>query len=186
MKLQKENTNVIILSLFEMVVGVLLLINPLGFTMGIITAAGILILMNGILAIIRYFRMNPKEASVSQALLKGLVYLTTGAFCIFKSTWFAAVFPLFTMVYGIVIFLTGLSKIQWTVDMLRMKKPKWYLPAIGAILSIFLSAIILSDPFGSTAVLWTFTAVSLILEAVYDIAILIVTGSGKKSAPDKG
>lgn len=186
MKLQRENINAIILSLFEIVVGVLLLINPLGFTMGIITAAGVLILINGILAIIQYFRMNPREASVSRVLLKGLVFLSIGVFCIFQSTWLTAVFPLFTMVYGVVIFLTGLSKIQWAVDMLRMKKEKWYLPAIGAALSIFLSAIILFDPFASTAVLWTFTAVSLILEAVYDIAILIVTGRGKKSAPDKG
>ena len=180
MKSLKENTNAIILSLFEIAVGILLLINPIGFTTGIITAAGILLLLSGIAAIIRYFRMNPKEASVSQTLLKGLVCLTVGGFCTFKSPWFVATFPLLTMVYGAVILLTGLAKVQWTVDMLRMKKEKWFLPAIGAVMSIFLSGVILSDPFGSTAILWTFTAVSLILEAVYDIVILIVTSAAKK------
>lgn len=180
MKSLKENTNAIILSLFEIAVGILLLINPIGFTTGIITAAGILLLLSGIAAIIRYFRMNAKEASVSQTLLKGLVCLTVGAFCTFKSPWFVATFPLLTMVYGVVILLTGLAKVQWTVDMLRMKKEKWFLPAIGAVMSIFLSGVILSDPFGSTAILWTFTAVSLILEAVYDIVILIVTSAAKK------
>lgn len=44
MKAIKENAGSLILSLAEIAVGILLLVNPVGFTAGIIIAAGVLLL----------------------------------------------------------------------------------------------------------------------------------------------
>ncbi len=178
-KTLKNNLNVILLCLFEIVIGVLLLINPIGFTIGTIITTGIVLLIIGLISVIKYFRAEAKEAATGQYLLKGLVELLFGAFCIFKSNWFVVTFPALTLIYGVVILVTGLGKVQITVDMIRAKNKKWFLAAISALLSVSCAVVILNNPFTSTAVLWMFTGITLIIEAVFDIITLIVSGSGK-------
>ena len=60
--------------------------------------------------------------------------------------------------------------------MVRAKEKKWFLPIISAILSIACAAVILANPFASTTVLWMFTGITLIAEAILDIVTLIVKG----------
>lgn len=181
MKTLKENASGIVMCLFELVVGILLLVNPIGFTSGIITAFGIVLAIVGLGSCIKYFRAEPAEAAKSQLLAKGLIALLAGCFCVFRSEWFVVTFPVLTLIYGVVILITGLAKVQWMVDILRLKKQKWFLAAISAVISIICGAVIISSPFNSTAVLWMFTGISLIAEAVFDVVALLL-GSGKKDA----
>ncbi|MGM9602292.1 MAG: HdeD family acid-resistance protein [Faecousia sp.] len=173
MKFIKKNIGSISICLLEILIGVLLLINPVGFAAGIIIAAGVVLTVNGVLFIIRYFRMNPHEAAISQSLIKGLVLLLLGAFCVFRSGWFIVTFPILTILYGVAILVTGLSKIQWTVDMIRLKQKKWGLAAVSAAVSVLCGIVILHNPFTSTAVLWIFAGIYLIVEAVFDFIVLL-------------
>lgn len=170
----KENTNGLVMILFEMIVGILLLINPVGFTSGIIMAAGIVLLVLGIVEIIKYFRTNVKEAALGQTLVKGIVAVLAGGFCAFKTEWFIVTFPVLTIIYGVGILLTGIGKIQMTVDMVRQKNKKWFWAAINAVVSIVCAIVILKSPFTSTTILWIFTGASLIAEGVLDIVTLIM------------
>ena len=182
MKSLKKNIGSLLLCLFELLVGVLLLVNPVGFTSGIIIALGILLLLLGLVLVVRYFRAEAVEAASNQLLAKGLTALVAGGFCVVKSHWFVITFPLLTILYGVFLLLTGLGRIQWTVDILRLKEGRWYLAAISAVLSILCAVVILSSPFTSTAVLWMFTGISLIVEAVFDVIALLF--SGRKQAED--
>ena len=172
MKFLKRNANVILLCLFEALIGVLLVVDPIGFTSGIIIAFGIALLIAGLICTIGYFRTDPVEAALRGALVKGLAMLLAGAFCILKPTWFIAAFPLLTILYGVVILLAGLGKVQWAVDALRLKTGRWFLPAISAAVSIICGFVVLLNPFASTLVLWMFTGISLIVEAVLDVVVL--------------
>ncbi len=161
----------------EIIIGILLLINPVGFTAGIIMTLGIILAVMGISNIVGYFRAAAEEAAQGSGLVKGLL-LVGGAFvCLFKTQWLIAAFPLITVFYGVIILITGISKLQWAIDLLRIKQKYWYVALIGALLSIIFAAVILMDPFASTGVLWTFIAVSLIVEAIMDILTFIF---GKK------
>lgn len=157
------------MSLVEMLIGILLLVNPIGFTSGIMVAFGIALMIMGISKTIKYFRTGPEEAALSQFLAKGLLALLAGAFCAFNSGWFIATFPVLTLIYGVVILITGITKIQWTVDIIRMKRSKWFWMAISAAISIVCGVVIIISPFSTTAVLWMFIGTSLIVEAVFDI-----------------
>jgi len=174
MKVLKENANAIILCVVEIVVGVLLLVNPVGFTLGIIIAAGIALMFSGLLNVIRYFRSSPQEAAVGQLLMQGLVALLAGAFCAFNPQWFTLTFPMIAVLYGIAVLVGGLSKVQTAVDMLRAKNSKWWWGAIGAALSIICALVIIKNPFSTTVALWWFTGISLIVEAVFDMVTLIM------------
>jgi len=177
MKTLKSNLNGILLCLFEIVIGILLLINPIGFTEGIITTAGIVLLIIGLISVIKYFRTEAKEAATGQYLLKGLVEMVVGGFCAFKSGWFIVTFPALSLIYGVVVLITGLGKVQLTFDLIRGKNKKWFLAIISAIISIACGIVILNNPFTSAAVLWMFTGITLIVESIIDIITLIVSGS---------
>lgn len=169
----------LLLCLCELAVGILLFIDPVGFTASIITAVGIVLILMGIISIIRYFRAAPDTARLEQGLVKGICSVLAGAFGVMKAEWLISIFPLLTIAYGVTILVTGIVRVQWAADMLRMKTGRWYIAAIGALLSIILAVIILCNPFGTTAFLWTFTAVTLIVEAVIDILVMIFMGFKK-------
>lgn len=173
MKTLKKQLGTVLLCLLEIAVGVLLLINPEGFTSAIILTLGVALLACGLYFIIKYFRADVEEAAKSQNMLKGLIVLLAGGFCIMKVQWFIATFQILTVVYGLAILVTGLGKVQWTVDMLRMKKENWFFAAISALISIICATIILANPF-SDKVLWIFTGIALIIEGVVDIVTLLI------------
>jgi len=159
--------------LAEIIIGILLLINPVGFTAGIIMTLGVVLAVMGVSSVVGYFRAEPEDAAQSSGLMKGLL-LVGGAFvCLFKTQWLIAAFPLITVFYGVIILITGISKLQWAVDLLRLKQKYWFVALIGALLSIIFAAVILMNPFASTGILWTFIAISLIVEAVMDILTFI-------------
>lgn len=174
MKIIKENIDILFLCLFEMLIGILLLIDAVGFTAGIIIAAGVACILAGIALIIKYFKTDANAAAAGQLLATGLAALLVGAFGAFNSAWFLEVFPVFTVVYGVALLLTGLFKVQNAVDMLRQKQEKWFLSAISAVLAIVCAVVIMNDPFASTETLWLFIGIVLIFESVFDIVTFIL------------
>lgn len=134
---------------------------------------GMILLVLGVCNVVRYFRESPEEAALGKNLAFGGLKILGGLFCVLKSGWLLAAFPVFTMVYGTVTLVTGIVKIQWSVDMVRMKKEKWWWIAIDAVVTIVCAAIILCDPFTSTTVIWMFVAISLIVEAVIDVIVTL-------------
>ena len=178
----KRNLGSVAMSLAEIVIGILLLVNPVGFTSGIIVTFGVVLMITGIGTTIKYFRTEPEDAAVGQVLVKGLLELLGGAFCAFNSHWFIATFPVLTLVYGVVILVTGITKLQWTVDIIRMKRSKWLWMAISAAISILCGITVITNPFSTTAVLWMFIGISLIVDAVFDM-IGGIFGNRKKREP---
>lgn len=173
MNFVKKNLGSLLVCIFELCVGILLFINPVSFAVGIIHAAGIVLLLVGLLSVFRYFRADIGEAVQGQYLSKGILEVMVGIFCIVRAGWFVNTFKILTILYALCILIAGVGKVQWTTDMLRLKKKEWYFSAISAAMSIICAIVILSNPFGSTVVLWQFTAVVLILEAVFDIVVLV-------------
>lgn len=163
----------LLMSLFEILVGILLFINPIGFTSGIIIAFGIVILIMGIVKIIKYFRADIEEAAQNKNLEKGVLLTIAGLFCAFKSNWFIATFPVITVLYGVLILVTGIAKLQKSVDMMRAKQKHWEIALIGAILTLVFALLIVFNPFTTTAFLWSFIGISLIIEAVIDVLTFI-------------
>ena len=184
METVKRNIGGIIMCLFELLAGILLLINPVMVTSGIVVVLGIVLLIIGLLGVISYFRMEPEEAAMKQILAKGLAVSAAGLFCIVQYQWFVESFSILAILYGVIILMMGFTKIQWAVDLLRMKKEKWFLAAAGALMSVVFAVVILVNPFHSTKFLWIFVGVSLILEAAVDIMALVSCNQNNMSNED--
>lgn len=170
----RGKTGSILTCIIEIVVGVLLLINPVGFTSGIIIGAGVLLALGGVLSIVRYFMVKPEIAMQKQLMFKGLTAILAGAVCITKYDWFLNAFPLLTVLYAGAMLVLAAAKLQKMADLRRMNLPRWYMPGISAVLAAVLAAIILINPFGAVAAVWTFVAISLIAEAIVEIITIAV------------
>lgn len=157
----------------ELIIGVLLLINPVGFTRGIIIAFGVLLALQGIDSIVKYMRDIPEAAAEGNLLSKGLLMTCAGLFCMFRSGWFLVTFPALTKLYGIMALVCGFGKLQWAVDLLRFKQKRWFVALIGAGLSLGHAILIMTNPFGSAATLWIFIGTALIAEAIIDAVTLV-------------
>lgn len=174
---QKGST--LLMALAELLVGILLFIEPIRFTSGILLGIGFILLVFGVVCLLRYFRTEPVQAALEQNLAKGLVMILLGGFLAFQTERAISLFPLLTHLYGIAILIVGIVKLQQGVDLLRLKLRYWFLAGINAVLAILFAAVILSNPFASTIVLWQVAAISLIVEAVFDVAVMVMTGIEK-------
>ena len=183
MKKIKKHLAGILLCLFELIVGILVLVDPMGFTTAIIIAAGVGLIILGLVSVFKYGRAEPQAAAQGQYLLKGLLALTGGFFCVFQSQWFLDR-SAFTILLGLAIFTAGLIKIQSSWDMLRAGNTRWYCGLIGSAISIICAVVVLKYPFASNDTRAIFTGVSLIAECVVDVATLIV-GNISKNEPEE-
>lgn len=172
----KQNSGNIVLYIFELVLGILLWIDPIKFTNGIIILVGVALLVLGIVWLARYFRLNVIQAMAEHDLSKGLISAGLGLFCILRSEWFIDTFPILTILYGVAMLVVAITKIQTTVNLLRLKNSGWGISAISAVLTLLFAIIILADPFSTMEVLWRFIAVILIVEALLDIVALFICG----------
>lgn len=169
----KEKFSVVALSIIEIMAGILLLISPVGLTAWIIVIAGFILTVTGILKIIGYFRVSAEEAILHSSLIFGILSVLLGFWCMFRSEWFIALFPLLTTLYGILILISGVVKVQWTADMIRLKKGHWQWMALSAVVTVVCAVVILRHPFAATATLWMFIGITMIIEAVIDIIAVI-------------
>ena len=165
----KSRLAVIIFGVIELAIGVMLLANPVTFTTWIVISLGIIIALVGIFNVVKYFRTPAPEASLERSLALGLALVLVGTFLALKSEWIIALFPILAMIYGVGTLLSGITKIQWTADMIRLKTGHWVWMAISAVLTIVCSIIILLNPFTSSVALWIFIGVTIIVEAIIDI-----------------
>lgn len=182
MKKLKKHFTGILLCLFELIVGILVLVDPLGFTAAIIVTAGIGLIILGLVCVVKYGSADPQAAAQGQYLLKGLLALSAGCFCAFRSQWFLGAFGI---LLGAAIFAAGLAKIQIAMDMFRAENKRWYFGLVGAAISLICAVVILKNPFATTAALGIFIGVSLIVEAAVDAAMLFVGNMTKAALPEE-
>ena len=174
MKFIKENLNALLTTLFLVLIGILLLVDPATFGITIIKVAGILFVILGIFDLDKYFRAEPAEAAKGQGFSSGVTMASIGCFCIFCSGWFKDAFPVLAVLYGLFQILIGFRKAQRTVDALRMKKPLWYLKAISAAISLLFGLIIVFNSGMTFMSIWVFTGITLIIEGVFDAVALFL------------
>lgn len=179
MKKFLKNANSGIICLIEIIVGILLLVNPTAFISYILIIAGAFIAVSGVISAIKYFFSSPEEGEESQGLSKALVSVTIGAFLMIKNNIASEAIGIISLVFGAAILYTGYTKLQKAVDKIR-KKQFFLVALISAAVTILCAILVLTS--AVEKIIWVFIGVALIIEAAIDLTDMItgaVTGKNK-------
>ncbi len=170
----------------ELLLGVVLLIDPKGFTSAVVVVAGAFALVAGVVSVVKYLGTDPVSAMKEHALSSGLFFVAVGLFCIFKTSWVIDTFSAVTVLYGFVTLVFGFVKIQNTADLLRLKQRGWAFCGVNAILTVAFAAVMLLNPFETLDMLCRFTGASLVVIAVLDFAAMIAGAVVSRKRGDRG
>ena len=164
----------ILLCIAEIIVGVLLLVNPDAVTSAFVIGAGAVMILTGIVFCTLYFVGEAEKMVIKQLLFKGLLLIILGVLCVTQYGVLLAALPFVTWVYAIAMLILAAYKVQCTVDILRLSGIRWYFPAISAALAVVLALFILLNPNTAMNIVWGLMGVSIILEAGLEIATIIL------------
>ena len=164
----------ILLCIAEIIVGVLLLVNPDAVTSAFIIGAGAVMILTGIVFCTLYFVGEAEKMVIKQLLFKGLLLIILGVLCVTQYGVLLAALPFVTWVYAIAMLILAAYKVQCTVDILRLSGIRWYFPAISAALAVVLALFILLNPNTAMNIVWGFMGGSIIHEAGLEIATIIL------------
>ena len=173
MKFFKDNSVNLLIGLGELILGILLLINPESFSTVITIAFGIVCLLFGILQAIFYWKKPLVQASTQLYLMKGLISISAGLFCIIFSDWFGHSYQVLLRIYGVLLLVCAFYKVQWSVDLLRQKQTRWFLGAIIAATTLVFALLIIANHFSTMKASWIFSGIVLIIQAVMDLVVLL-------------
>lgn len=162
----------------ELVLGLLLLINPMGLTTFVIVALGIVGILLGAYHLYRYIRLPRVEAAKTWALATGAGFLAVGIAAVANQHWLVQLLGTLTTLYGALSLAAAFMKLQIGVDALRSNRPFWYLMAISFAVSAVLATLLFIQVFGEGTV-WIVTGIVLLLLAILDGAYFIL-GRKKK------
>lgn len=150
--------------------GILLLVYP-GESKDIICRVlGSALAVWGVFKLIEYIRMKKNEIFGSFALVQGCALLCFGVYIAFKPDIIAA---FVTVVLCIILFISGIIKLQYAMEFSSMKSKGWQMQALGAVAMIAGSVIAFVNPFGASNILMMFLGAFLIASGIWDIITMI-------------
>ncbi|MBQ7780121.1 MAG: DUF308 domain-containing protein [Clostridia bacterium] len=178
MKKFLKNSNSGIMSLLEIILGVLLVLMPDTIISYFMIIAGAILAIFGTISLIKYFVAKPNEA-IKGSLTGALVSLSIGVFLIICNARVKGFLDIITLVIGAVILYTGYQKLENAIEKIR-KKQFFVVTLVSALITIVVAVLAVFNVINKDIIL-QFIGVALIVEAVIDLADMIVaTVKGKK------
>ncbi len=172
----------ILMILFEVVIGILLLIDGERFTGVIFVIFGVLMLVLGLISLIRTLLAARGGNVISSfALVMSIILITIGAFFTAASGSVIGVVGFIATIYGLILVISGVFKLADYLT-LRAAGVGSSFAIFSVIISIVLGILIAFNPFGTAQIFWTVLGIMLIASAVLDIISLIIFGNAMKNA----
>lgn len=172
----------ILMILFEVVIGILLLIDGERFTGVIFVIFGVLMLVLGLISLIRtLLAARGGQVISSFALIMSIILITIGAFFTAASGSVLGVVGFIATIYGLILVISGVFKLADYLT-LRAAGVGSGFAIFSVIISIVLGILIAFNPFGTAQIFWTVLGIMLIASAVLDIISLIIFGNAMKKA----
>ena len=178
----KTRWGILLTAVCELAVGILLLVDHVGFTDIIFAAAGVGLLVVAIIWGVTYFRNEVTSLkSEKHYLAWALSALAGGLVLLLGRGSIAGFFPALTMVYGVFLLEHSFYSVQMTVDMYRLKMKSWVMSAVVSGIMLVLSLLVLMNPFGSGDAIWTMAGISYIATAVMNLLLLYMRAKDKQN-----
>ncbi len=125
-----------------------------------------------IIQAVRYFRAPAAKAAEGYSLTGALIAGTFALIACLNTDW------LTYRLWGVLILFGGYMKFQTAWDFFRLGHVRWWWILIGTGVSFLLGALIMTGVLPANMTVWF--GITLLIEAVLDIAVLIMVAKGDK------
>lgn len=193
----KKSLPAILLILFEIAVGVMLLINPEQFTIAVFIIFGSVLILCALVMLIRYLKerkaaekafedaqkkakkenkaavIEPVKVSILP-LIAAIATFVIGAVFAFGAPALYTLTLLLVIFYGAIMIIKGIFKIADYISLRKEKAGVSALRLIVGILSAIVGIVMIIFSSGARDIMFIVAAVSLLVEAAMDIATLVL------------
>ena len=146
--------------------GLILLLIPGVATSVLFNGIGAVCILIGLVHAVKYFTLNAREAVISNDMALGLAWIVGGLSVIIFKGLLVSLLP---SLFGLVILVGGVIKIQSTMGFKRMNSGRWYWELICAAVSVVLGILILANPFSTALLMMRVIGISLLIEGGMDL-----------------
>ncbi len=160
-----------------LILGLLMVILPKQSPDVICITAGIFLGLWGLIKLVTYFASKKSAPFTSFGLVEGA---TLAGFSVFFILSPQVLKDFIEIVLAIVLLISAVMKIQYTVDYLRLKAKFWYIPLLGAVVSIALGVFIFIDPFKNFW-LMLYIGIAFLVNGIWDIVSVILLSNVSKT-----
>lgn len=150
--------------------GVLFLVFPDSCSKIICYLIGGALLIGGIISIAAYLKYGRDEPFSSFGLVRGTALVVIGVFILINPEFLIG---FLSSILGIVLIIDGTLKLQYAVDLLRLKISGWVAVLILALAAVVFGVLILFNPFATARTLMYFIGISLVIDGVSDLGTML-------------
>ncbi len=161
-----------------MILGLLMVIFPADAGKIICITGGILLGIWGLLKLVSYFAAVKNGPFSSFGLAQGATFVCFAIFLILAPQF---VKPFLVAVLALILMISAVMKIQYTVDFLRLKNKFWYIALIGAVVSITLGTITLFNLNNTAKWVLLFVGISFLVTGLWDIISVTLLSNASKT-----
>lgn len=182
MKLLKQlRWGLIVLALAFISLGIILIIYPTEVMRTACYTIAALLIVVGVISLINYLRKDITGLIYRYDLVVGLSCILGGILIIIKIDDLTKLIP---VVLGFLVTISGILKMQNSVDMLRLGNGVWHVAFGMAIVNIIFGIVLLINPF-SAELLILLMGISLIYSGVTDLFVTIAISRKLAEAKDE-
>lgn len=129
-------------------------------------AVGVFACLWGVLRIVAYFRSAREQVLGSFGLVQGAGLLLIGGVILLRPEILTAALNL---IFGVLLIVDGILKLQYAMDLSRLRAQRWWLVALGALATIVLGVVVILNPFTAALTLMIFAGGALIAGGLLDL-----------------
>lgn len=174
--LKKTKLNLILASILTVIIGLILVLNPVNATVFICRTVGIILLATGLFITGSYF-LNIGQNVGGSSLIAGLIELALGIWISLRPDSFV---QFLTVILGFIMLVHSFVMLQSAIEIKLFGIKRWWLLLITALLTLILGMIIIISPFATIAVTMTIAGISLIADGIIGIITTILISRAEK------
>ena len=169
--IKKAFRNYWLLSVFCVVVGIALIVNPQFFTSAIGYAVGGFFGIYGILKIVTYF---VKKEEYSTNLVTGIILTAAGIFLIFRPDFIPKTIA---VIFGRYMIFSGIVSIQDSLNLKNSGIDNWQVSCISAVVTTIVGIILVFNPLAPVNIAFMLLGICLVVSGVSNIIGCSTAGS---------
>lgn len=168
--MNKKHTDMIVIALATIVIGIILLVNPESALSFMARAVGIVLCVAGVFTLISHFRRK-------QFGLEGYTMMGLGLFALAVGLYMAihprGIQKIIAVVFALILLLHGIGNIREARIARRFNDRRWVWPLVAGIVCIALGIIVLLRPFASVALPFRVIGIFLVFDGLADLFVAI-------------